>query len=95
MRASLALNRNRWFYTWARICKRLRNPGIDSEESIPPAYVALAGRYEFFLDILACISDSYLRLTTAHTQKLQHYPRLPLKVVMGSIFMFSSAINIG
>ncbi len=24
----------------ARICKRLRRPGIDSEESIPPAYVA-------------------------------------------------------
>ncbi len=26
--------------TWARICKRLRRPGIDSEDSIPPAYVA-------------------------------------------------------
>jgi hypothetical protein len=25
---------------WARICKRLRRPGIDSEDSIPPAYVA-------------------------------------------------------
>jgi hypothetical protein len=25
--------------TRARICKRLRNPGIDSEESMPPAYV--------------------------------------------------------
>jgi hypothetical protein len=25
----------------ARICKRLRRPGIDSEDSIPPAYVAL------------------------------------------------------
>ncbi len=24
----------------ARICKRLRGPGIDSKESIPPAYVA-------------------------------------------------------
>jgi hypothetical protein len=24
----------------ARICKRLRRPGIDSKESIPPAYVA-------------------------------------------------------
>ncbi len=24
----------------ARIYKRLRSPGIDSEESIPPAYVA-------------------------------------------------------
>ncbi len=24
----------------ARICKRLRSPGIDSEESIPPVYVA-------------------------------------------------------
>jgi hypothetical protein len=23
-----------------RICKRLRSPGIDSSESIPPAYVA-------------------------------------------------------
>ncbi len=23
----------------ARICKRLRSPGIDSKESIPPAYV--------------------------------------------------------
>jgi hypothetical protein len=35
-------------------------------------------------DILACISDSYLRLTTAHTQAkkkikqvLQHYPPSP------------------
>jgi hypothetical protein len=26
--------------TRARICKRLRRPGIDSEDSIPPAYVA-------------------------------------------------------
>jgi hypothetical protein len=25
---------------WARICKRLWSPGIDSEESISPAYVA-------------------------------------------------------
>jgi hypothetical protein len=25
---------------WARICKRLWSPGIDSENSIPPAYVA-------------------------------------------------------
>ncbi len=25
---------------WALICKRLRNPGIDSWESIPPVYVA-------------------------------------------------------
>ncbi len=24
--------------TWARICKRLRSPGIDSKEPIPPAY---------------------------------------------------------
>jgi hypothetical protein len=30
----------------ARICKRLCSPGIDSKESILPAYVAsLAGRY--------------------------------------------------
>ncbi len=27
-------------FSWARICKRLRSPGINSEESIPPAYVA-------------------------------------------------------
>ena len=26
--------------TRVRICKRLRRPGIDSEDSIPPAYVA-------------------------------------------------------
>ncbi len=26
--------------TRAHICKRLRRPGIDSEDSIPPAYVA-------------------------------------------------------
>jgi hypothetical protein len=26
--------------TRARICKRLRRPGSDSEDSIPPAYVA-------------------------------------------------------
>jgi hypothetical protein len=24
----------------ARICKRLRSPGINTEESVPPAYVA-------------------------------------------------------
>jgi hypothetical protein len=28
-------------------------------------------------EILACISDNYLRLTTAHTQILQHYPPSP------------------
>jgi hypothetical protein len=27
-----------------------------------------------FFEILACISDNYLRITTAHTQILQHYP---------------------
>ncbi len=27
-------------HTWARICKRLRRQGIDSEDLIPPAYVA-------------------------------------------------------
>jgi hypothetical protein len=27
-------------FLWARICKRLMSPGIDSKESIPPAYVA-------------------------------------------------------
>ncbi len=27
-------------YFWAHICKRLRSPEIDSEKSIPPAYVA-------------------------------------------------------
>jgi hypothetical protein len=34
----------------ARICKRLRSPGIDSKESIPPAYVAWrAGTTTLFL----------------------------------------------
>ncbi len=28
------------YLSWARICKRLRSTGIDSNESIPPAYVA-------------------------------------------------------
>ncbi len=32
---SLILSQSR-----ARICKRLRSPGIDFEEAIPPAYVA-------------------------------------------------------
>jgi hypothetical protein len=30
----------------ARVCKRLYSPGINSEESIPPAYEASTGRYE-------------------------------------------------
>jgi hypothetical protein len=35
-----------YYTTRARICKRFRSPGIDSKESIPPAYVAcMAGRY--------------------------------------------------
>jgi hypothetical protein len=29
-----------------RICKRVRSPGIDSKESIPPAFVAWRGRYD-------------------------------------------------
>ncbi len=34
---------------WARICKRLMGPGIDSEESSPPAYVAgRAGKTNLF-----------------------------------------------
>ena len=32
---------------------------------------------EYIFEILACISDNYLRLTTAHTQILQHYPPSP------------------
>jgi hypothetical protein len=40
--------------TRARICKRLRSPGIDSKESIPPAYVARrAGTSNRFV-VLAC-----------------------------------------
>jgi hypothetical protein len=27
----------------ARICKRLRSPGIDSEESIPPGWKSIPG----------------------------------------------------
>ena len=30
-----------WIWSGARICKRLNRPGIDSEDSITPAYVAL------------------------------------------------------
>ncbi len=30
----------------APVCKRLWSPGINSEESIPPAYEACTGRYE-------------------------------------------------
>jgi len=32
--------------TWARICKCLWSPGIDSQESISPAYVAWRGQYD-------------------------------------------------
>jgi hypothetical protein len=41
--AQKSIPRNRFrqpIVAWARICKRLWSPGIDSEESIPPAYVA-------------------------------------------------------
>ncbi len=31
----------------ARICKRLKNAGLDSKESIPPTYIAcMAGQYD-------------------------------------------------
>jgi hypothetical protein len=40
----LQLSRNFWWsyllVLWPQICKRLRSLGIDSKESIPPAYVA-------------------------------------------------------
>jgi hypothetical protein len=43
----------------ARICKSVRNPGIDSNESIPPAYVAWQNRilgslnvYKFGLSVV-------------------------------------------
>ena len=62
--------------------------------AVPRIRITLS-KSPFFFEILACISDNYLRLTTAHTQILQHYPHLPLKVVMGSIIIFSLAINIG
>ncbi len=32
--------------SWARICKRFRIPGIDSKESVLPAYVAWAGIFK-------------------------------------------------
>ncbi len=32
--------------SWARISKLSRSPEIDSKESIPPAYVAMAGPYD-------------------------------------------------
>jgi hypothetical protein len=40
----------------ARICKILRSPGIDSKESIPPAYVAWrAGPTTLFVDSLGSL----------------------------------------
>jgi hypothetical protein len=47
VKASLALL---YSFFWARICKRLWSPGIESKEWIPPAYVAgLAGTKTLFL----------------------------------------------
>ncbi len=46
---------------WIRIRIRIRNTVINL----------------YFFEILACISDNYLRLTTAHTQILQHFPPSP------------------
>ncbi len=47
---SLQLRQTWKYYTWARIRKRLRSPEIDSNESIPPAYVAgRAGTTTLFL----------------------------------------------
>ncbi len=41
---------NKCAASWARILKLLRSPGVDSKESIPPAYVAwLAGTTTLFL----------------------------------------------
>jgi hypothetical protein len=39
--------------TGARICKRLRNPGIASKESIPPAYVARQANTTTLFDVPA------------------------------------------
>jgi hypothetical protein len=36
----------------ARICKRLRSPGIDCEESIPPAYDILQRKSHFCIPFL-------------------------------------------
>ncbi len=37
----------------ARICKRLRRPGIDSEDSIPPACVAWRAGTTYRVDVQA------------------------------------------
>ncbi len=82
---------------------RIRSTALPPRREIPykqNTVITSNGQKSF--DILACISDSYLRLTTAHTQekkiKIKKYysvtPHLPLKVVIGSIFVFSSIINI-
>ncbi len=39
---------------WARICKHLRSPEIDSKESIPPTYVAWRNR---FLEIASWVEN--------------------------------------
>ena len=46
-----------------------------SRMQIVPVWPPVACNMNF--EILACISDNYLRLTTAHTQILQHYPPSP------------------
>jgi hypothetical protein len=55
----------------ARIFKLWRNPGIDSKESIPPAYVARrAGTITRFLDPIDCLITPALSFTgknTVHT----------------------------
>ncbi len=36
------------YVAWARICKRLRNLGIDSEESIAPTWESMPGLLKMF-----------------------------------------------
>ncbi len=44
--------RKRGEFYWARICKRLMSPEIDSEESIPPAYGQARQVGNWFLGLL-------------------------------------------
>jgi hypothetical protein len=49
-----------------------------------------------FIRVLACISDNYLRLTTAqctHTIINNITPRLPLKVAMSLLLVFMDYTN--
>jgi hypothetical protein len=91
---------SRFNEAWARICKLVRSPRLDSKEAIPPACVASWGRYDNPIPTRFLASIDYLKipalLVTCNDTVLVSYwsPTKPSWTVVGCRIPLCHAVGV-